>query len=214
MLRGLLFDLDGTLVDSDPIHYLGWRDTLALHGITLTEHAFRTRMSGRLNPTIVREFLPALSEAEGARIADAKEANFRELCRGIAPTRGLGELLSLAKERGLCCALVTNAPRANAEHVLAELGVTELFHGVVLAEEAGRGKPDPAPYRLALERLGLAKEEAVAFEDSPTGITSARGAGIRVGAIRSGHDEASLLAAGAEIVVADFTAPELAALLR
>jgi HAD superfamily hydrolase (TIGR01509 family) len=213
-LRGLLFDLDGTLVDSDPIHYLGWRDALAPHGIALTEAEFRTRMSGRLNPAIVREFLPALTAEEGARVADAKEAGFRELARGIAPTRGLRELLALAEARGLRCALVTNAPRANALHVLSELGVTALFHGVVLAEEVGRGKPDPAPYQHALDRLGLTPEEALAFEDSPTGIASARGAGIRVVAIESGHDGAALTRAGADLVVPDFAASALAALLE
>ncbi len=213
MLRGLLFDLDGTLIDSDPLHYQGWRDMLATRGVSITEADFRERMSGRLNPEIVPDFLPGLSEAEILRFAEEKEAVFRALARGIPPTRGLRELLMLAEARGLKCALVTNAPRANAEFILAELGVAELFHGVVLAEEAERGKPHPAPYLLALKRLGLAKEEAIAFEDSPTGITSAHGAGIRVVAIAGSHSAEVQRRAGADLVVADFAAPELTALL-
>jgi beta-phosphoglucomutase len=213
LLRGLLFDLDGTLIDSDPLHYRGWRDTLASYGIELSEADFRARISGRLNPEIVRDFLPELLEDEGRQVSEEKEAGFRALARGLDPTPGLHALLALADANGMKRAVVTNAPRANVEFVLAELGVARLFHSIVLGEEAGRGKPDPAPYRLALERLGLAPEEALAFEDSPAGIASARGAGIRVVAIAAAHAPENLQRAGAELVVPDFAAKELSLLL-
>lgn len=212
-LRGLLFDLDGTLIDSDPVHYQVWRDLLASFDIALTEADFRARVSGRLNPEILRDFLPSLPEAEVMRLGAAEEASFRARARGIAPTRGLPELIALAETHELRRAVVTNAPRENAEVILAELGMTERFHTIVDGAAAGRGKPDPAPYRLALDRLGLAPEEAIAFEDSPTGVASARGAGVRVVGILSGHVRERLIGAGAELVIADFAAPELRSLL-
>lgn len=214
MLRGLLFDLDGTLVDSDPLHYQVWRDLLASFGIPLSEADFRARISGRLNPDILRDFLPALPDAEVTRLAAAEEASFRARTRGLAPTRGLPELIALAEAHDLRRAVVTNAPRENAEVVLAELGMTERFHTIVDGAAAGRGKPDPAPYRLALDRLGLAPEEAIAFEDSPTGIASAHGAGVRVVGILSVHGPERLLEAGAELVIPDFAAEELRSLLH
>lgn len=98
--------------------------------------------------------------------------------------------------------MVTNAPKENARHVLKALGLKPPL--LVLAEEVGRGKPDPLPYRVALERLGLAPEEALAFEDSPSGVRSAVGTGIRTYGLLTGHGAEALLQAGAAGVLRDF----------
>ncbi|APD08949.1 MULTISPECIES: HAD family hydrolase [Thermus] len=201
MVKALLFDLDGTLADTDPLHLPAWREVLRPYGLSVDPVFYRERISGRLNPEIVRDLL-GLEGEEANRLIEAKEARFRELAQGLEPTPGLRNLLQKAEAQGLLWGVVTNAPRENAHHVLQALSLKPPL--LVLAEEVGRGKPDPLPYRVALARLGVAPEEALAFEDSPSGVRSAVGAGIPTYALLTGHGAESLLEAGAKGVLRDF----------
>ena len=201
-MRALLFDLDGTLADTDRLHEQAWLETLRPYGIEGDHHFYQTQVSGGLNPEIVRRLLPHLSEAEERAFIAQKETRFRELARDLEALPGLDRLLEWAYGRELVTALVTNAPRENAEHVTQTLGLT--FDLIVLAEELRAGKPDPLPYRVALERLGLAPREALAFEDSPSGVRAAVGAGIPTIGLTTGHAPEALKAAGAFLLIPDF----------
>ncbi len=201
MLKALLFDLDGTLADTDPLHLWAWREALAPWGIGVDEAFYRKRISGRLNPDILQDLLGLDGEA-AAQIIEAKEARFRELAQDLKPMPGLLELLEEAQAKGLTWGVVTNAPKANAHHVLGALGLKPPL--LVLAEEVGRGKPHPLPYQVALKRLGLLPTEALAFEDSPSGVRSAVGAGITTYGLLTGHGKEALLEAGARGVLRDF----------
>ncbi|MCS7058463.1 MAG: HAD-IA family hydrolase [Meiothermus sp.] len=211
-LQALLFDLDGTLADTDRLHEQAWLEALARYGIKADHHYYQTQISGGLNPEIVRRVLPQLSQAEGDRFLAQKEARFRELATQVAPLPGLLKLWKWAQERGLRRALVSNAPRENAEHILGQLGLC--FDLVVLSEELPTGKPDPLPYRTALQRLGLGPEAALAFEDSPSGVRSAVGAGIPTVALTTGHRAYNLEQAGAFLCIPDFTDARLWSWLR
>ncbi|RDI95272.1 HAD family hydrolase [Meiothermus sp. QL-1] len=202
-LRALFFDLDGTLADTDRLHEQAWLEGLARYGIQADHHYYQTQISGGQNPEIVRRVLPWLSEAERAAFIAQKEARFRALAKGITPLPGLQRLWRWAEARGLRRALVSNAPRENAAHLLEQLELS--FDCVVLSEELPAGKPDPLPYRTALERLGLGPEAVLAFEDSPSGVRSAVGAGIRTVALTTGHRPEALEQAGAFLCIADFT---------
>ncbi|BAY93618.1 MULTISPECIES: HAD family hydrolase [unclassified Tolypothrix] len=214
MLFAILFDLDGTIVNTDPIHYIAWQQKLADHGIEIDEAFYQSRISGRLNPEIVKDILPQLSDAEGLKFADEKEALFRELAPNLKPLNGFAELLAWTDAHKLKRALVTNAPRANAEFMLEVLGIKEAFEIVVLAEDCTAGKPDPTPYQVALSQLGIKADQAIALEDSPSGIRSAVAAGIRTLGIASTHDPKILLEVGAFIAIPDFTSLQLWTLLN
>ncbi|PZA06232.1 MULTISPECIES: HAD family phosphatase [unclassified Meiothermus] len=206
-MRALLFDLDGTLADTDRLHEQAWLEVLLPHGIR-GDHAFyQQHISGHLNPEIVSRLLPHLSPLERTALIEAKEQRFRELAQDLEALPGLEELWRWARERGLALALVTNAPRSNAEHVLQALGLE--FDLVVLAEELAAGKPDPLPYRTALERLGLEPAEALAFEDSPSGVRAAVEAGIPTIGLTTGHPPEALKRAGAFLLVRNFRDPQL-----
>lgn len=207
--QALLFDLDGTLTHSDPLHFEVWRELLAERGIPLDADGYRRRISGRLNPDIVADELPQLDAAEARAFGEAKEAAFRRRATELTPLAGLPELLAGARRAGVRLALVTNAPAANARFMLDAIGLRDAFEVVVLAEELPRGKPDPGPYREALERLRVPPAAALAFEDSPTGVRAAVGAGVRTVGITTSHPDPVLREAGARLTVADFRAAAL-----
>ena len=213
MYRALLFDLDGTLAETDSLHLPTWVDVLRPYGIEIDEEFYRERISGRSNSKIVEDLLPDLSAKEGRDLADVKEASFRERSDELEPLPGLLDFMREAKDRGLSLALVTNAPKENVEAMLLALELSEFFDEVVLSDEVGPVKPDPAPYRAALDRLGVAPEEALAFEDSTSGIASSVGVGILTVGIASTQAPETLEEAGAFMVAADFVDLELRRLL-
>jgi HAD superfamily hydrolase (TIGR01509 family) len=212
--RSLLFDLDGTLAETDSLHLPTWVEALLPHGIEVDEAFYRENISGRANAEIVGNLLPNLSAQKGREIVEAKEAGFRERAGGLEPLPGLMEFLESAKGRGLRTGLVTNAPRENVAAVLAALGLEDFFDAVVPAEEVRAAKPDPEPYLTALEKLGAEPGEALAFEDSLSGIRSAVDAGVPTVGIASTQEPEKLREAGAFTVARDFTDPGLRALIR
>ncbi len=214
MHRVLLFDLDGTLAETDSLHLPTWVEALLPHGIEVDEAFYRENISGRANAEIVGNLLPNLSAREGREIVETKEAGFRERAGDLEPLPGLLDFLEGAKERGLRTALVTNAPEENVGAVLLALDLEGFFDTVVPAEEVRAAKPDPEPYRTALEKLGADPEEALAFEDSVSGIASAVGAGIPTVGIASTQRPERLRQAGAFVVAEDFTDPDLRALIQ
>ena len=211
--RALLFDLDGTLAETDSLHLPTWVDALMPHGIEVDEVFYKENISGRSNAEIVANLLPDLPENEGREIVETKERSFRERAGDLEPLPGLLDFLGAAKERGGRTALVTNAPRENVAAVLLALRLEDFFDAVVASEEVRAAKPDPEPYTTALEKLGAEGGEALAFEDSVSGIASAVGAGIPTVGIASTQEPGKLLQAGAFMVAEDFTDPKLRALV-
>ena len=178
MLKALIFDMDGTLVHSDPVHLKAFAEVLGPEGITIDDELYRTSIIGHTNESIFASLLPHLPVEEHEVYAERKEAAFRRLASELKPLEGLVELLDWADAHGVRIALVTNAPLLNATHILDILGITDRFEIKVTIEQVERGKPDPLPYLTALERLGIQAGEAVAFEDSPSGMRAAKAAGL------------------------------------
>jgi HAD superfamily hydrolase (TIGR01509 family) len=210
----LLFDLDGTLIDSDGAHLRAFQRVFAAHGVAVDERSYYSRIHGSDNLAIGRAFLPHLSEVERAATLAAKEERYREDLGAVEPIAGVAALLDFAAARGLRCAVVTNAPRANIEKVLGALGLAKRLTQWVVGAELARAKPDPLPYRTALARLGAEAGRSVAFEDSPSGLRSAKGAGLMVVGLTTTLPADRLLAAGAEIAVADFADPRILPLIE
>lgn len=209
MLEALLFDLDGTLTDTDTLHLQALQQLLREQGRELSEAEFDAHVSGRANADMCRYLFPGRPVAEHEAFADRKEARFRALSPTLQPTAGLERLLAHAERRGIGMAVVTNAPRANAQHMLAAMGLAERFEHVLVAEELARPKPDPLPYLTGLQRLGAEAGQALAFEDSLPGVTAASGAGIFTVGVATTQTPERLLAAGAKLVVRDFNDPAL-----
>ena len=214
MYRALLFDLDGTIAETDSLHLPTWVDALQPYGVEVDEEFYGDRISGRNTEEIVRELLPGLPDEQGRSIGDAKEASFRERVSELEPMPGLLDFIERGRKRGMWIALVTNAPEENVETILLALKLRDFFDVVVLADEVEAVKPDPAPYRAALEKTGAPAGEALAFEDSVSGISSSVAAGIPTIGIASSQEPKKLLGAGAFMTAQDFTDPRLRTLIE
>ena len=209
MLKAILFDLDGTLVNSDPLHYLTWAKVLEIYQLTIDHRFYQTRISGRTNIEIVGDLFPDFSDKDIVKMVDLKELKFRELAIDLQPLPGLIEFLDWVNQQGFKTGLVTNAPRENTDFILEILNLSDYFDSVVLSDEIGIGKPDPAPYQYCLDQLNILPEEAITFEDSPSGIRSAIAAGIKTIGVASTHDTNSLKDLGVAFVIDDFTHSDL-----
>ena len=209
MLSAILFDLDGTIANTDPIHFAVWQDILSQYNLNIDRAFFQKHISGKTNTQIVNDILPQLSPEESWQLAIDKEVRYRQLAKILHPMPGLGKILKLIDTVSLKRALVTNAPKENVVHLLENLQLTDVFPIVIMAKDAPPGKPDPAPYQLALSRLRVESQNAIAFEDSPSGITSAVAAGIYTIAITSTHEPSQLLEVGASMAIKDFNSKEL-----
>jgi beta-phosphoglucomutase-like phosphatase (HAD superfamily) len=210
----LLFDLDGTLVDSDAKHLAAFQRVFAPFGVAIDQTAYNTSIHGASNELIGRVFLSHLTPERQRAALEEKESAYRADLGDIEPISGAVELLDFAGRLGLECAVVTNGPRANAEAVLAALGLAARLSIVVIGAELERSKPDPLPYRRGLELTGAVACRSVAFEDSPTGVRSAAAAGLAVVGLTTSVDAASLMEAGATFVAGDFTDPRIRELIE
>ncbi len=210
----LLFDIDGTLADTDPLHLEAFNRTFEPYGHVFDKPRFSLELQGLANSAIAARFVPHLSPADGMAVLDGKEAVFRELAgSSIHPVPGLFELLDLADAAGLPVAAVTNAPRANADLILDGLGIRHRFRAVVIGGELAHGKPHPLPYLEGLRLLGARAEVSVAFEDSRTGIASATAAGIATVGIRTSLLHEDLVAAGAALTADGYDDPAVLAFI-
>lgn len=219
MKAALLFDLDGTLVDTDHLHLTSFNQVFGRHGVSLSRAEYTQRVMGKPNVAIAAELVPDAPLAEAKLLLEEKEEVYRALTRALAPGElgrgelapiaGLVPLLEWAAAEKLACAVVTNAPRGNAELVLNALDLGAHFQEVVIADELAEMKPHPLPYLTALARLGAAAARSVVFEDSPSGIIAGARAGMPVFGLMTTLKEAALIDAGASLAIADYEDPRI-----
>jgi beta-phosphoglucomutase-like phosphatase (HAD superfamily) len=205
----LLFDIDGTLVDTDKVHIVAFNEVISRYGVHIDHETYRHKVSGRMNNEVLADLLPDATVAEHIAIGHEKEALFRAMVGDIEPITGLLDLLDWADAAALRYAAVTNAPRENAELVLRSLKATERFAALVLADDLEHAKPHPLPYLTGLEHLNGMAERSVAFEDSKSGVLSASTAGLGVIGLTTSLDPQTLVAHGATLTAPDYLDDEL-----
>ena len=204
--RAVLWDLDGTLVDSAELHWLSWRDTLAAEGHPITYQQFLDTF-GQKNDRILPGWLGKDASAERIRqVGDAKEAEYRRLVqdRGLTPLPGAAEWLRTLHAAGWRQAIASSAPRANVGVMLRVLGVETELDAIISAEDVTAGKPDPQVFLKAAAAVDVPPERCVVVEDAVAGIEAARRAGIKtIGVSRVPGFEADFVVASLEDLPAD-----------
>lgn len=194
---GAIFDWDGVIIDSARQHETAWQCLATEQGHAWPPDAFR-RGFGLKNDRIIGEILgwetdPMVIE----RLSRRKEVIYRDILRahGIEPLPGVRPWLETLAGAGVRCAIASSTERANIDYVLDRLGLQPYFAAIVSADDVRSGKPDPAVFLLAAERLGAAPHHCVVFEDALAGIEAGRAAGMKVVAVATTHPPAALRAA-------------------
>lgn len=189
--RAVIWDVDGTLIDSMEYHWLMWRDALAAEGVALTRERFEESF-GQRNDAVISLFLGrAATPEEVARIGEAKESRYRNAVRtrGIELLPGVARWLRRLKAEGWRQAIASSAPPANIEAIVETLDLAQFFDAIVSAEDVPRGKPDPAIFLEAARRLEAAPARSVVMEDAHAGIEAARRAGMKSIGVLSTHEK-------------------------
>jgi len=215
-LDAVIFDFDGVLVDSEPFHQAAINAVLAPLGLALSQEDYEEHYLGFDDRGVFQHRFHAahrpLEQAELRRLVDEKAVTFGQLIekRGIQPFPGAVELLAALQTEKIPLALCTGATHRDVNTILRKVRGLDRFDAIVTADEVAASKPDPTCYRLALEKLWQAHPQrnirpthALAIEDSPWGIESAKGAGLRVAGVESSY-------AAPRLHQADFTLPGLA----
>lgn len=182
----VIFDMDGVLLDSEPLHFAALNEVLGAEGHTLTEADNEHILGTTLEDTFrhVAAMFP-LKDAPEAYCDRYHRTVLRILGRPLEPSPGVVELLERLQAKRIPVALASSSRRAWVEATLKSLGVRRFFKVVVSGDEIGRGKPEPDIYVRTAEMLGVAPERCVAIEDAPNGILSATRAGMTVIAVRT-----------------------------
>jgi len=216
MIHALLFDLDGTLIDSMPHHHDAWVEWHARRGIEMDAAGFFAGTAGRSNAEILLDMFPALSVAEHVEMADAKEAIYREFAaRSLALIAGAQGFVAQARAAGLRLAVCTAATPQNIALACEMHGIDGWVETVASPADGLRGKPHPDIFLEAARRLGIAPADCVVFEDAPLGVEAARRAGMKAVALTTTLAAEAFAAYDNLIAIApDFTALTLATLAR
>ena len=183
-MRNFILDFNGTLFRDTEIHREAWKRFMAVHGRPITDEEFQRCFNGPGNDVILRHYYGgALSDGEIDALSEEKEAVYRQIVlsdptlQSLAP--GAVEMLDRLKARAVPCGVATASIRANVDFYMETLGLNRWFDydHVFYMDGELPGKPDPAIYRVAMQRLGFRPEETVVIEDSLPGMRSAAAAG-------------------------------------
>jgi HAD superfamily hydrolase (TIGR01509 family) len=204
MLSAVIFDMDGVIIDSHPAHRAAWRTFLREIGRNVTEPELDFVLDGRKRSEILRHFLGELSEDEIREYGDRKDEFFKKAALNVEVIPGVLELITSLHDGGIPTAVATSASESRCRHVLDQVHLADKFRVIVTGNEVSQGKPDPAIYRLACQRLRVAPSHALAVEDAISGIRAAKSAGLTCIGV-TGHQSPELLReAGASHVIQDF----------
>ncbi|CAN1256953.1 Haloacid dehalogenase-like hydrolase domain-containing protein Sgpp, partial [Linum perenne] len=212
-IEAVLFDVDGTLCDTDPIHHRSYIQLLQEinynNGVPVTEEFFIKNIAGKHNEETARFLFPD-DLPRGIKFMLDKEALFRKMAAEHIPAvEGLYKVTKWIEERGLKRAAVTNAPKANADLMISKLGLTDFFQAVILGDDCEHAKPHPEAYLKALEVLNVSKDHTFVFEDSVSGIKAGVAAGLPVIGISMRNPEDMLMTAKPTFLIKNYSDPKL-----
>jgi HAD superfamily hydrolase (TIGR01509 family) len=200
----VLWDVDGTLVDTAELHFQAWVELARELDKPFTRADFAGTFGWR-NPEIIPKlFGKEYDDAQIAQLGDHKEDLYRaEAAKGVALLPGVQALLDGIGQAGGRQAIGSSAPRRNIDLILDITRTTSRFAAIVSMEDTTRGKPDPEVFLLGAKKLGIAPERCIVLEDAPVGVQAAKAGGMRAIGVTfiQHHPAEKLTAAGADLVV-------------
>jgi len=190
---GILFDMDGVIADTNPFHKITIQQFCAQHGIEATDSFLEEKVYGRVNKEWIPELFGAITTAESEKLADEKEALFREIyAPHLKAVDGLQDFLRLLQDHQISAAIATSAPLENAEFILQGLHISHFFGAVLHSAHVEQGKPHPEIYLKAAAALDKKPADCIVIEDSISGVLAGKAANCKVIGVTTTHTREEL----------------------
>lgn len=194
MKHAVIFDMDGVIAHTNPYHSIAFREFFKKRELYPTDEEFAAHMFGKSNSYILKHFLGRPVEGEEfIAMEQEKEGLFREIYAGhVREISGFMGFLTALKGAGFVTGVATSAPRANLDLIMGKLGFESMMGSIMASENVLKHKPDPEVYLKSAANLGVEPAHCVVFEDSFSGVTAARNAGMKVVGVLSSHTREEL----------------------
>jgi len=205
MIKGVIFDMDGTIVDSLPYHYEAWKIFFNENKVENFSEKLKDYKGGGTLDLMTAVYGDKYSRKELKIMTDDKEIIFREIYKNkVVPIAGFMEMFELIKSKKILVAIASNAIRKNVKMILSELKIYEKFDSIICGDEVKKGKPDPEMFNETVDRFNLKKEECLIFEDSIEGVSAAVNSRVDVVGITSSTSGKTLTNKGCKTTIDNY----------
>lgn len=201
---GVIFDMDGVLIDSHPVHKKVWAQFLASVGVHVSDQELNFVLDGRKREEILSHFLGDLSPEQIQEYGQRKNDLYKDSEGDLRTISGVVEFLDTLESAGIRMAVGTSASSGRAHNILAKLGILPRFRAVVTGNDVARGKPDPEIFVRAAVQLHLKARDLLVVEDAVSGVRAAKSAGMKCLGIAADGRSEKLMDAGADRVIPDY----------
>jgi len=204
-IKAVIFDLDGTLLDNNQIHFNAWKKYLKDNGMEISDEDFKKNISGRTNQDAVAHiYKKDMSEEEASKYYLEKEEIYRKMYeKDIAPIAGLRDFLEDLNNHNITMAIATSGIQLNIDFMFEYVPIKKYFKKIINAADITKGKPDPEIFTKTAEKLHIPAENCIVFEDSMAGVKAGKAAGMKVVALTTSHTPEELNEA--DMVIKDYT---------
>ena len=205
MKKGIIFDMDGTIVDSLPYHYKAWKIFFKENKVENFSERLKDYKGGGTLDLLTAVYGDKYSRKELKIMTDDKEIIFREIYKNnVVPIIGFMDMFELIKSKKILVGIASNAIRKNVKMILSELKIYEKFDSIICGDEVKRGKPDPEMFDETVDRFNLKKEECLIFEDSVEGVSAATNSKVDVVGITSSTSGKILIDNGCKTTIDNY----------
>ena len=205
MKKGIIFDMDGTIVDSLPYHYEAWKIFFKENKVENFSKKLKDYKGGGTLDLMTAVYGDKYSRKELKIMTDDKEIIFREIYKNnVVPIMGFMDMFELIKSKNILVGLASNAIRKNVKMILSELKIYEKFDSIICGDEVRKGKPDPEMFDETVDRFNLKKEECLIFEDSVEGVSAAVNSKVDVVGITSSTSGEILIDKGCKTTIDNY----------